>query len=81
MTRDLAADIAGIQEPAAGYGVLHLESTCPYTGLERRREEAEQLPLHLRAGDAETLSLAGDPGDADLAARIEAATGLRVTLA
>ena len=79
--RDLAADIAGMQEPVAGYGVLHLERSRPYTGLERRREEAEELPLHLRLGDAVTLSLAGRPGDADLAARIEAATGLRVTLA
>lgn len=78
--RDLSADIAGIEEPAAGYGVLHLENTRPYTGLERRPGEVEELPLHLRAGDAVTLSLAASPGDADLAARIEAATGLRVIL-
>ena len=78
--RDLAADIAGMEEPSAGYGVLHLERTRPYTGLERRPGEAEELPLHLRASDAVTLSLAASTGDADLAARIEAATGLRVIL-
>ena len=78
--RDLAADIAGMQEPSAGHGVLHIERTRPYTGLERRPEEVEELPLHLRSSDAVTLSLAGAPGDADLAARIEAATGLRVML-
>ena len=76
--RDLAGDIAGMQEPATGYGVLNLERTRPYTGLERRPGEVEELPLHLRTSDAVTLSLAGGPGDADLAARIEAATGLRV---
>ena len=79
--RDLAADIAGMQETGTGYGVLHLEGTRPYTGLERRPGEIEELPLHLRASDAVTLSLAGRPQDADLAARIEAATGVRVTLA
>ena len=79
--RDLAADIAAMQEPAMSYGVLHLERTRPYTGLERRPADVEELPLHLRVSDAVTLSLAGRPGDADLAARIEAATGLRVTLA
>ncbi len=81
VARDLAADIVSLQEPAPGYGVLHLERTRPYTGLERRPGEVEELPLHLRASDAVTLSLAGRPGDADLAARIEAATGLRVILA
>lgn len=79
--RDLAADIAAIQEPAKGYGVLHLERVRPYTGLERQPGEIEELPLNLRVGDAVTLSLAGRPGDADLVARIEAATGLHVTLA
>ena len=79
--RDLAADIAAMQEPAMSYGVLHLERTRPYTGLERRPADVEELPLHLRVSDAVTLSLAGRPGDADFAARIEAATGLRVTLA
>ncbi len=79
--RDLAADIAGMRESSVGHGVLHIERTRPYTGLERRPEEVEELPLHLRTSDAVTLSLAGGPGDADLAARIEAATGLRVMLA
>ena len=65
----------------SAYRVLHLETSRPFTGLERRPAEKEELPLHLRVGDAVTLSLADRPGDRDLAARIEAATGLRITLA
>ena len=79
LTSGVADGIAEIHadDDSGAFAVLRLESRRPYTGFERRGEEKEKLPLHLRVDDAVTLSLAGGPSDAGLAARIEASTGLR----
>ena len=81
LTSGVADGIAEIHadDDSGAFAVLRLESRRPYTGFERRGEEKEKLPLHLRVDDAVTLSLAGGPSDAGLAARIEASTGLGLT--
>ncbi len=78
LTGEVASGIAGAGSGGDRFAVLRLESGRPYTGFERREEEAAELPLHLRTDDAVTLSLAGVEDDRELAAGIEAATGLGV---
>ena len=81
LTSGVADEVAGFHADVVrdAFSVLRLESRRPYTGFERRGPEKEELPLHLRVDDAVTLSLAGGLSDADLAARIEASTGLGLT--
>ncbi len=81
--RQHTEDVSGIIEELApsatpGYSVLTVDPERPWTGLTVIEDEAPTLPDELVAEDAVSLSLAGLTDDVNLAATIEAATGVPV---
>ncbi len=75
VAREVAARVAA---PDTGYAVVR-RMDRPYVGIEPAEEERrDTLPGRFLTDDAVTLPLTGADGEAMLAARIEAATGLPV---
>ena len=76
-----AIDRIEATEGVSRYSVLQIDDDRPYTGLGVLREPPAELPQRYLVADAVSLSLAGSTADTELAALIEAATGIPVGFA